>query len=180
MNIRIICGMALAVFAAQIVSAQDPQAFLKVTRRTSGRQADTTWQTSYGSNSRDFTRTLTLSVFVKGMGKTAPATLEWYFIAKDLESKTSYVFDSGMSDITLDSAKPTEIDITSKELASSVQNYVALGEKVQSGSKIDGYIVRVVAGDKVLTVDASSRQLEITGKNPAKMSQLVSSSGSNL
>ncbi len=173
-------ALFLATLTIQQGEAQEAQAFLRVKRLSSGKKTDKNWESSWGSYDRDYKRSICISIFVKGMGKTAPATLEWYFIAKDLNSGKSWIFDSDKSEILLDSAKPDEFEKTSRDIAASVQNYVALGMKDKAGSKIDGYIVRVVAKDKIVTVDASSRPLEMIGKDSAKLAELATNVGSEM
>lgn len=173
----IISAVLFSALSVQPVDAQEAQAFLRVKRLSSGKITNKNWETSWGSYDRDYTRSISISIFVKGMGKTAPATLEWYFVARDLKSGKAWIFDSDKSDITLDSAKPEQMEKTSRELLASVQNYQALGQKEKAGSRIDGYIVRVVANNKTIAVDASSRQLEMIGKDTNKLAELVVPAG---
>lgn len=176
----ILAAILLTTLTIPQANAQEAQAFLRVKRQSSGKKTDKNWETSWGSFDRDYTRSVCISIFVKGMGKTAPATLEWYFIARDLNTGKAWIFDSDKSDITLDSAKPEQLEKTSRDIAASVQNYQALGVKDKAGSRIDGYIVRVMAKDKVVAVDASSRQLEMIGKDSAKLAELASNVGSEM
>ncbi|NLE92777.1 MAG: hypothetical protein GX599_02145 [Chloroflexi bacterium] len=175
-----IIALLLTALTIPQVNAQEAQAFLRVKRQSSGKKTAKNWETSWGSFDRDYTRSVCISIFVKGMGKTAPATLECYFIARDLNTGKAWIFDSDKSEITLDSAKPDQLEKTSRDIAASVQNYQALGMRDKAGSRIDGYIVRVVAKDKVLAVDASSRQLEMIGKDSAKLAELASNVGSEM
>lgn len=170
--------LALLIFFIVIARgnahAQPVQAHLKVTRLNTTKRTLSILETSFGTYDRDYSRSMGISIVARGMGARAPAVLEWYFIAKDLNSSRYWVYDSGKTDIALDPANALKLEKYSKELSSSVQNWTLMEKKVKTGSRIDGYIVRIVAEEQVIAVAASSRPFEVIGKSETDMAQLVS------
>ncbi|MCX7819957.1 MAG: hypothetical protein N2652_12245 [Kiritimatiellae bacterium] len=156
------------------VGAQEPQAYLKVTRASSTRGAQVVMPT-WGTHSRDYSRSVAVNIQVRGMGSRASATLEWYFIARSNRNGELWIFDEGREAVELDPSKLVELQKASKELAASVSEYGAWMRE-ERGSRVEGYVVRVVAGTKVLAVDASAKTLEVMARDPVKWAALVEKS----
>lgn len=116
-QLLLITLLLFAVIAVFLISLHAypsrAQAYLKVERMAGSKGKQTHWQTSWGSYERDYKRTVTISIFVRGMGVRTTATLEWYFIAKDIATKQHLVFDSGSRIVALDPREPFQTTIKS-------------------------------------------------------------------
>ena len=104
------------------------------------------------------------------------AHIEWYFIAKDLVRKRDYVFDKGGRDVSFQGGNVVEFDAVSKDISSSVTHETAYGmselhPKI-AGSKPDGWIVRILSGDTVLDMRASTPLLEDVANDPIEFQKL--------
>ncbi len=122
----------------------------------------------------------------RNMG-TAPATthFDWFFYARDLQSKSQYIWDHGQRDFAL--APGTE----QKEMLQSVELYQSTtkrtsaipqnntmgqttGYQVQAtnqstGARPYGWVVRMWSGDRLLMVRASSNDLETAARNVTQL-----------
>ncbi len=166
--------VALLAVGACGARAQEPQAYLKVTRASTARGSQVV-APSWGTHARDYTRSVSINIQVRGMGAAGRATLEWYFLAKSNRSGQLWIFDEGREAIELDPAKLIEVQKTSKELAASVSEY-GTWMRVEGGSRVEGYVVRVTAGNRVLAVGASAKTLEAMARDPVKWATLVETS----
>jgi len=106
------------------------------------------------------------------MGSAGRANLEWYFIAKSNRSGQLWIFDQGEEALDLHPAKLIELQKSSKELSASVSEYGAWMRR-EEGSRVEGYVVRMTAGGKVLAVAASAKTLEVLARDPVKWAALV-------
>lgn len=169
----IVTGLTVLVLA----TAANAQAFavaFDAKRLASIRDVKHNWETDYGSFDRDFSQHITVAIQMRNMhsGKTN-ATLEVYFVAKDMTSETRWVFDKSLENVEIDSAKELHLLKQSKPLAASVQNYAALGIKDSSGGTMDGYIIRLVSGGKAQRVAASSRLLDTVGHDDVRLQKWI-------
>ncbi len=163
-------GLAWLVAASAV--AQDVQAWLKVARLASSRGEQITRESVFGPAVRDYSRCVGISIQIRGMGRVSAAILEWYFFAKELRGDRLWIFDLGEQDIVLDPAKPLTIEKVSKELSSTVTEYFGQGHREVTGNRIEGYLVRILAGGKVVNVAASSKPLETLGRDQDRLSAL--------
>jgi hypothetical protein len=106
----------------------------------------------------------------------ADAQLEWYFIARDLQSKKPYVWDQGTRELKLAAGSEQKETVESAELYQTTTKtsenhplpayigqtprYQASSSKQEWGAKPYGWIVRMRAGGRVVLVRASSNDLE--------------------
>lgn len=166
--------MALLAAVALGVWAQEPQAYLKVIRVSTSRGSQVV-APSWGTHARDYTRSVSISIQVRGMGAAGRATLEWFFLAKSNRSGQLWIFDEGREPIELESAKLIEVQKTSKELAASVSEY-GTWMRVEGGSRVEGYVVRITSGHRVVAVSASAKTLELLARDPVKWAALLETS----
>src|SRR4051794_398703 len=107
------------------------------------------------------------------------AKLEWYFFAQRIDGKgEDYLFDQGSEAVTLDPNSTTKFDLQSESLHSEVVKKLhttngvnKLGQHIQpsasvqkSGSKLAGWIVRLMVDGAPLIVKASSPSYETLGQ----------------
>jgi hypothetical protein len=147
---------------------------LNVKRISSVKDVQKNWQTSWGSYDRDFSRAVAVDISLWNMRKAPETvTLEVLFIAKPLSGDKRWVFDRVVEEIELDQTKPYRAVKMSKALTASVQNYAALGVRDEAGGQIDGFIVRVLQGDMVIKVEASSFPLKRLGSDKLQIALLI-------
>lgn len=130
------------------------------------------------------TRASKMSVEVRARNFSAvpaEAHLEWFFIAKDLQSKKPYVWDHSRREVSLaagseqkETAESTELyqATTQKSESRPVQGligqtprYQQSSSKQEWGAKPYGWIVRLWSGDRLLKVQASSNDLEAMARD---------------
>lgn len=123
------------------------------------------------------------------------AHVEWYFVAQPVKpepgkpaSEQQFVFDKGAKDVSLAANGTQTFDVESKEITATVarrdQARVGRAGKVnvnrnslgaqQTGDKLDGWMVRVVADGKTVAAKGSSSSLEDIAKDDAKLHALDS------
>ena len=167
----------LMLFALAVVaSAAPPPAAvtLRAKRLANVKDVERNWESSWGSYDRDFSRAIAIDISIMNLRSTvADVTLEVLFIAKPLSGSTRWVFDRSTEDLKIDRAKPFHVVKISKELEASVQNYEALGIRDEAGGRIDGYIVRVLEGKRIVKVDASSHPLKRIGQDQKQVDALI-------
>jgi hypothetical protein len=134
-----------------------------------------------------------LEVEMRNLGTTpAQARLEWYFIARKESSGghpgAVYIWDSGKRDISvvpgssdqeaLESTALTQMTVqastapTSGYINGQLVATTGSGYTRRSGSKPAGWIVRLMDGDQVLRVQASSGDLVSVAQDTARLTQL--------
>jgi hypothetical protein len=123
------------------------------------------------------------------------AQVQWYFLGKPVGGGEMFVFDEGVKTVTFNGPGGSSLPIESAELTSTVEKAASLrsgyadprhnlpeARVSKSGSKVAGWIIRLLAGDEVLQVRASTPSLEALGRNTAQLQalerQLQSNSGS--
>jgi hypothetical protein len=97
-----------------------------------------------------------------------------------------FVFDEGTKMVTFTGPGGSSLPIDSAQLTSTVEKAASLrsgyadprhnapvAKVSKSGSKVAGWIVRLVAGEEVLQVRASTPSLETLGRNAAQLQALA-------
>lgn len=114
------------------------------------------------------------------------ATLEWYFVGKQVTGGSFFVFDQGSQKVQIRAGSREIVEIQSKELTSTVEKnlerrsgYVrgtltneSSASVKRSGYKAAGWIVRLMADGQLLQVRASAPSLDTIGKNESQLGQL--------
>lgn len=115
------------------------------------------------------------------------ATVEWYLFARSLDGGDPFIFDRGSEVVTIGAASREFVNIDSIELTGTIQKNLTLragksggvqnsgsaASVKKSGSKVAGWIVRLVADQRVLQVRASSPSLEAIGKDASQLRSLA-------
>ena len=136
-----------------------------------------------------------LQISVRNLGHLPDAAhVEWYFIAAPVKQEPGkslveqqYAFDQGAKDVNLGSNGAETFPVESIEITSSakranrtrmsrtgsISKGRAKGDE-QSGNKLSGWVVRVVADNRVVAVKGSSQSLEEIARDEAKLRDLVS------
>jgi hypothetical protein len=121
---------------------------------------------------------------------TAPAQahFDWFFVARDVQSRREYVWDQGQRDVPLapgiehrellESAPVVETnrqktEYTKPTNSTGLQRMQQQSSMEESGGRPFGWIVRLWDGDHLVQVQASSNDLEIIGRNPPLMTKLL-------
>lgn len=128
-----------------------------------------------------------LAVEVRNLSRfTDQVELEWYFLGKPARGGDLFVFDLGSRPLSVGSASREIVEIESDRLTSTVektlnfrsgydggfQNNLPSASVKKSGSKVAGWIVRLMADNQVLQVRASSPSLERLGQDGEQLLRL--------
>lgn len=131
------------------------------------------------------TRMIRLEVRVRNFGTTpAQAHLDCYFLATKLPRAKRFIWDTVGRDVVVDAgAEKAETmestQLTTAQTFSGSTGFDASGnlsvsntEDKVATSKVYGWIVRLMSGDRVLKVQASSSELESIARDPAMIAKL--------
>jgi hypothetical protein len=137
-----------------------------------------------------------VEVQMRNLGTTpAQARLEWYFVARSMQDGNSghsgpeYVWDLGKRDVLVAAGSEDKEQLESVGLtetlaqrstgqATSYQNgqYVTTmgsASVARSGAHPAGWIVRLMDGDQLLRIQASSSDLEAIGRDSTRLTRMV-------
>ena len=129
-----------------------------------------------------------VEVVVRNLGAApAQAHFDWFFIARDVQSRREYVWDQGQRDVPLNAGAQKKELLESKPVTETTrqkteytqpsgagpQQAQQQSSKDQTGARPFGWIVRLVEGERVLQVQASSNDLESVGRDQARLSKLT-------
>jgi len=157
-----------------------------------------------GNKSRqlDFNHQIAIEISLHSVGTPPTAneySVQWFFVAKDVNTKNRWVFDSGTK--TIPTGNMT-VDIASQNLAehretdssaslaggaiatinSGATNLSAIpvstsSSSFKSGDKIEGWIVRLKHGNQIEKVDASLSELkDLAEQNPNILDKIAANS----
>lgn len=152
---------------------------MKTIRILTRASVDTTFWANYGLLIKDWDRQVVLRTRLKNMGmEKRDLNLEVLFIGETPAGKYRYIFAKTNEVIPLEAGEWTERVSISPVLSARVVQYIApggryyyrgyeseampnagYGVKYSSGHKIEGYIVRVLEGERTLAVDTSNQYL---------------------
>lgn len=167
-------GVGLAVAAGVFAQAPLANVFLGVQRKTTGKVTSTR-SAGYSYSDKEYARTLEMVATVKNMGRDpVRVSVEWYFLAKTLNGGTRWIYDKGDCLLDLPGMIGTNLNLVSRELQSTV--YATTYYKQETGSKVEGYLVRALQAGKVLRVAGTSRPIEALGRNEADLADLIETS----
>ena len=114
------------------------------------------------------------------------AKVEWYFVGEPTAGGQSkqFIFDSGTRDLSVNAGQSNSLEIASKPLTAVSVRALQMtdgvsattglpvgpvGVTAKTGSKLTGWIVRLLVDGKVSQVQASSPNLETLGKDDATL-----------
>lgn len=118
---------------------------------------------------RDYRRSKTYKVTLSNLGASGTFTVQWHFLARDVNGDDSHllIYDEGQKAVALKRGAFTSFDVTSNPLESVDTQYRLDGKETlevvkrkQAGQKPAGYVFVVKANEKILAVEASSRELK--------------------
>jgi hypothetical protein len=118
---------------------------------------------------RDYRRSKTYKVTLSNLGASGTFTVQWHFLAREANGDDSHllIYDEGEKAVPLKRGAFTSFDVTSQPLESADTMYRLDGrekldivKRKQVGRKPAGYVFVVKANDKILAVEASSRELK--------------------
>jgi hypothetical protein len=169
----IVAAFCISLTATLFAADPPPAVSLRAKRLSSIKDVKSEWRTDYGSYAKDFSRAIAVEVSLSNLrAEPVDLTVEYLFIGKTLKGSHRFIFDRKVIDVTLDKKQHYTGMELSARLDASVQNYEALGEKYAEGGKIEGYIVRVLHGEKVVKVEASSQPLKNIGQSQLEVEAL--------
>ncbi len=151
---------------------------LKVKRVSSQNQVDKFFDGQYVKD-YNFKRSIGLEVNIRNMRSTGDATVrvEYVFLARPARGGKVYVHDLQVESVTLSGRVPYRSLRLSRAVESNVFKMATSDPhrpiKVKSGSKAAGYIVRVMEGERIVKVYASSSTLKRIGSSEKQFAKLI-------
>ena len=152
------------------------------TKKTSSVSSSTTWRSVPGGNQPVSQMTVTksadssvrLAIEVRSLSnRPVTVMLEWYFLAKAVDSAHPWVFDRGSKALALPGFGPAVVEAVESQTLTSTATTSTSSGRSESGSKIAGYIVLVKADGRVLKAVASSKALEDVADSPDALQKLT-------
>lgn len=173
---RLFLLLFLCLAATAPGQSTTPGVRLDVRNIASGKQGSS-GSTYYGGFWRDYLRTTRLEAEI-GTFSPEPlkAKLEWYFIGKQLAGGQRIVISRGDQEITIKSGPSVRVQLASEPVrgVESRYRYYYYSSRYASGSKPDGWVVRVVSTDgKTLAMRAATGALSDFFRDPARFDELV-------
>lgn len=168
-------GILTVLFLLVLPLTSDAQsAYLEVRRLASKQELDTKWKSSGGSHVVTES-TVSLELTIRNMSPTDEHfRVEWYFIAETLDGKTRVAYDKGVEELSFKAGEAIKLNKTSKPLKISKVDFHKWGSR-ERGAKMEGYIVLVKSGEKLVTSKTSSHSLDELVSDPEKLSDLIKS-----
>ena len=105
--------------------------------------------------------------------KTIRVSLEWYFVAKDVDGGKQWIFDHGSKALDLMANGPAMIENVESQSLESTVITLRRGARAEFGGEIAGYIVLVKSDGKILKTAASPRSLEDVAGSPEAIQKLM-------
>ena len=150
--------------------------------------------TTYSTDTESHGHSTKLAISIRNQDKTPiQVQVEWYFFAKQIQNNKvgkESVFDSGNKTITLQPAGNESFDITSKVTQTTTSRRYAtatsydvtsgnnttstysIGDDKRNGTKLTGWVVRILVDGKILDAKGSEFKFEDAAKSPDKFEQL--------
>lgn len=142
------------------------------------------------------THSTALAVSIRSQDKTpTQVQIEWYFFARKIQANhvsKDAVFDSGNKTVTIQPTGSETFDVVSKAVQTSTSRRYetstsynsatgnnssttyAVGPDMRNGTKISGWVVRILVDGKVIDAKGSEFKYEDAAKNPDKFEALKS------
>jgi len=142
------------------------------------------------SSHRDHESAIGLAADIRNLAQTADhATLEWYFFGKPVDKPEEFIFDNGSQEISLAGGGSVKVPVESKELKSHEEKHASVAKNAigpgphksasvkKTGSKISGWLVRIVVDGKPAVVRGSSPSLEEAGRSDTRLAGFPKNTG---
>ena len=176
---KVICTILAGLLLQAVIADAEPTAppvavRLDVKNVGSAKIIDRKWESDYGSYWRDFVRTTRLEAEVGTLSKPVKgASIGWFFVGKKLSGTERFFVMADAKVINIEPGPAVKMLLESGGVESSVTNYAALGQRYNSGAKLEGWIVRVQdESSRTLAIRASSATLEQLARNQREMERL--------
>jgi len=135
--------------------------YLRVQRMLTKLNANTSWWTDWGSYYRRLDRFIVIEITLRNMMTTQQNyVIGWFFIARKINSGQLEVFGRGQRSLDMAAGETVTAAAASPELPERDANYNALGIRVREGGRIEGYVVIVKSGDRLIAQSASAPHLD--------------------
>ena len=129
-----------------------------------------------------------VGVTVRNFGTQADnVRVEWYFVADPIKKHggtgEDYIFDEGSKDLSLAAGATESFTADSKDIKTTQKTTESLhhgkhqhnfGRVREGGAKIRGWLVRVMADNRVIDAKGSSQEYEDAARDDAKLEALAS------
>ncbi len=133
------------------------------------------WESGWGSYQREYDKQSAVEALVGTSGRTEVAVkIDWIFVGKTLYKNKRIAIGHGTKAVTITPGPDQHVPLTSGEIHSTDNNYVALGERTVSGSKIEGWIIRLLDNDgRLIAAKASADYLDKIARDPKAIEELL-------
>ena len=171
--------LATALFSALPALAQTPaaskSASVEVVESNGSTATLDNWASAYGSFDKTKATTRALGITVRNMSATAPGEfeVEWFFFGKPAGGGKRFLYDKGSKPLAMKPSATEKFAVASKELVHERYHSAYSGYTSHSGSKADGWIVRVKAGGEVIRAKGSDAQMEQLEKDKAALEAML-------
>jgi len=132
-------------------------------RSSAGGSNRITWQTDYGSQARDISRSLTYTCNLKWSGKQATnAVIDVWFVGVpgDGGEGKEIILDNNRIEVSLSPGMSWSTNVTSVIVENNKTNYAAIGIKETSGSKLRGCVIQLLMDGNVVRCYSSEGHLQ--------------------
>jgi hypothetical protein len=134
----------------------------------------TEWETSWGSYQRSYEGVQVIRVSVNNFSKEASGfCLLTYFTAERVDKKDYYIYDKQETGLAVEPMSVRTATVVSRSITGEDNNYEAIDERDTRGLRPNGYIVVLYVDGEVINACASSRPLEMIGRDKTKLRELV-------
>jgi hypothetical protein len=133
------------------------------------------WANGYGRYWKDFVSSTRLEADV-GTFSAAPLDLklQWFFIGKQVATNQRVLISKGEQSITLKNGPSKKITLASEPVNSREVRYYFYGGRYASGTRPEGWVVRVVNGEGAqFAIRSSPTQLADLFKEQAQVEALM-------
>jgi hypothetical protein len=150
---------AVASFAQQPSTAPRPAARLDARTGATRKKTTTSWQISPNDYNKSFEREVTIDVIVSSVNRSAfSGQLEWYVVGKPVATGGKrMVITQGLKPLVVDPANPLKTQIDSGPIKSTDGRLGSIHERSTSGSRIEGWFLRLTGPDGSELANASSQ-----------------------
>lgn len=136
--------------------------------------------TSVYENKSNLNRRTVLEISVRNFSQQPDVVqLECYFFAEPVNRSKEFILDSAKQDVSLNGGENQVVKVESKEATTTVvktmmssEGYVPLLEKSESGTKMKGWLVRLIGDGKIIQIRGSTSKYEALGRNDAQLNAI--------
>lgn len=148
----------------RVIASKTPALMRVVRSQNVGIKKNTTWETDYGSYSKDAAKLIIYDVTVGWNGKVPlSGVIQVFWIGQeDLSDRRcpNTILEEQAYSVTCEPRRQQVVKIISPVAESTTDNYQALGRKYKDGEKINGVVVRLIVEGHIIQTYTSMGHLK--------------------